>query len=609
MAQLARVLICKIPTMVNFSRTTIQPLLLSILLTIACPSLADMNSCEVIFKTANKKEEKQELPYRKFKPEIKAPPDVTLFRFSGAKSFQEARSANYKINGNGFEVSGGIRVLKKNGFREDESIISELQGFPLQKMTETGYISPEEAKMFKKLGTTLETGQVNFFDVTRKITEEEKAQYPWGLLNSRTADSREVDLDFNSHVRTASLWSIGGQVVDSSTRTTKSVKLPWELEEARKGQALDRTKYKYVWEWGRAAQDIPDEITKVYSANAALNYIELLAHGGKLEDAYVMFHSFDKVNTRLYLAEHPGSTYPVGWDNPNDMLFMVPLKDILKRYPPSKFSSRVDKIIKLSNGKIGELEALELMVRFREMRWLEYDLVGFQNQVNPIVVHDPSVGQILNLWIALTKYKVTESELHSLMDHITQFAPALHTSNTNNKYMHASDALRTGHTYAQEKSIEIANLDPHIAQRDPNYVVSVVYDTYINYVHRLSVFIQQSQPQLTKLEANNEAIRLLVEHKIKFGVSTSEEAIKEQCKHLQPTAEHYHPKTIRMDGSDPELDSETPYWYHDTNMYMYSMEQILQWSREHTEYFINNPYRLKPNYWWSQYYLSQVDLL
>lgn len=563
-------------------------------------------------KTKDKVDSKAQFPHRKFKSDLPGEPRISLTRFEGLGSFNARYSGIYLTSDTSFSFDGGPMQSRRVGFGADETFLNELQQFPLGKMTETGYITAAEAKMFNNLGTSLEPSQVNFFEVTREATHEQWAAYPAELLANRR-DSLSTFIGKQdpkiASIRTATLWSVGGQVLDPQLGATRPVQLPWEKEDARKGQSLDRTKYKYVWEWGRAAQDIAGEVSPAYSGNAALNYIDLVMSGGSLQDGHVMFHSFDPINTRYYLSEHPGSTYPPDAKNKSDMLFLVPLKDMLKRYPPSRFSKHVEQITKISGSKISEVDALDILINVRLLQWDELNLTGRVRQAAPVILNDASSGRLLGLHIMLNKFGLEKDQVVALMDYLVAIRPALHAANTNNKYAHAADSMATMFAYHRNNAVEISNLDPGLAARDPRYVQSMIFNAYMVYVHRFSKLIEEAYG-LSKLEARQQAIQLLVNHDVKFGVTTASADVQKQSELLNPVGRSSQPKVETGNASvDPELVKTQPYLYKDSKIYFYSFPQIMSWAREHGAIFLDGTYELNPGFWRQQYFKSQVDLL
>jgi hypothetical protein len=580
-------------------------LLLSLVLTPVGPVLAV--TCEDVYGVIRGKPDDPH-PYRKFKSDLPGAPRISLSRFAGVDSYNQRYAGLYFLAPNGsFELQDNVLHATRVGFGKNETFLNDLQEFPLGKMTETGYLSKQEAEFFNRLGTNLETGQVNFFEVTREATIEQWKAYPPELLKARWDNSFPNYGSNMASIRTATFWSISGQVLDRKTQQPRTVPLPWEKEDARKGQSLDRSKYKHVWEWGRAAQDIALEISPLYSGNSALNYVELITSGGKLDDGYVMFHSFDRINTRYYLKEHPGSTYPPGDKNVNDMLFLVKLKDMMTKYPPSHFSKHAKEIIRIGQNKISEVEALDILIDLRLMRWDELDATGKIRQPGPIIVHDVSAGKIISMQIMLEKFGLSEQQLIQMMDYLVTIVPTLHTTNVDNKYQYAADSLLTSYRYNRMNAVEISNLDPQLAAKDPNYVKTMLFHAYMHYSNRLANLIQSTY-QIPRTKARQEAIRIMVEYKINFGVTSSEYEIQKQCERMNPSQRSHQPKS-ESNFVDKDYEAQRPFVFKSSEIYVYSIQQFFDWARQDGAQILNGNYEMNPGFWRANYFRSQVDIL
>ncbi len=128
--------------------------------------------------------------------------------------------------------------------------------------------------------------------------------------------------------------------------------------------------------------------------------MQLKAMGGNIAEAYVMVHSFDKINTRLYSRMHPNTRYPPNCNNPEDTLFLVPFKEALEKYPPSSVSAQSGS----PDRAFGGTPLLNLM-RSRyyttPARWSgkEWDYRGRgANQKAPVIYADFSSVVGLSLW-------------------------------------------------------------------------------------------------------------------------------------------------------------------------------------------------------------------
>ena len=70
------------------------------------------------------------------------------------------------------------------------------------------------------------------------------------------------------------MWTVSGQVLDTKSGAVKLVEMPWQKDEERAqlSREFDRTKYKFVWELGLTAQDLPKEAGPLAAAASSIVY-------------------------------------------------------------------------------------------------------------------------------------------------------------------------------------------------------------------------------------------------------------------------------------------------------------------------------------------------
>lgn len=542
-----------------------------------------------------------EHPHRKFKSPLTGPPQVTITNFGGMRSFHESRTVIYDQDTTGvFSSKTQIHTIKHDS--KTSSYLDDLQKFPLGKMTETGYLTPQQAKMFGALGSSLDARQITFYEASREASsKEELDQYPTDLLGSRL-ETRKGKLI----ARTASLWSVSGQVVGRDG--TKPVHLPWEKEEARKGQALDREKYRYVWEWGRASQDISGEVDALTSASVGDIYTQLVELGGRVEDAYVMMHSFDKVNTRLYSLDNPGTLYPADWKDQNDSLFLVPLTHLMKKHPPSRFSARVKGLIDVSKGMLTEIEAVNLMAQTQHLRWREWDLEGPNPQAEPIVVTDWSHATMMMIALRLETYPFkTHEDFGRVLEYLMRMKGTLHSPNFDKKYVSVANPEETGpHFYRKLGAIEISNINPSVARKDPHAVATLLVHTYANIVTEVAMNLRAFR-HLAHDQSMEEAMALLQKYDVKLGITSLDAFVLMQVHRLGPIATDLHGQT--RNDKNKRIEEIAPFYYSGAQLNVFSAKQIESLWRQNEDFFQSRGYRLGPGYWSDQYHSTRGSTL
>jgi hypothetical protein len=571
-------------------------ILVSIILTVVCPrTTLAAPSCVDLFKSADRK---LEHPFRKFRSSLTTPPRVSITSFAGLGSFHESRSITYDQQGDRFVARDNTLYLM-NHRPNDSSYLDKLQRFPLRKMVETGYLNASEARMFQNLAASLDTRQITFFEVSREASAKDLEHYPDELLSSRFEEQKG-----KLFARTASLWSVAGQVLEREG--VRPVHLPWEKEPARRGQELDRKKVKYVWEWGRASQDIPEEIDFITSASSANIYLQLLALGGKLDEAYVMMHSFDKTNSRLYESQYPGSKYPADWGDPNDCLFLVPLAQILKKHPPSLFSSNVRDLVKKSEGRIGDVEALNLILEAQNSRWQEWDLGGKVHQAAPIVLTDFSHATTIKLGLRLSAIFHSDDKINEVLQLFRSWKSTIYSPNSEGKYSNSSNVSSTAPFHRKLGAIEISNIDPELAKRDPRAVATILTAVYVNLVQEVSHFVELALGYPPE-EARYEAIRQLRKFDVKIAISANSPEIRRQCEELAPIFIGLAP-AVRTDANEIERKA-TPWLWNESQIYVFNLQSIQRQLSGNETYYMSRGYDLVPGYWIRHYFLSQISLL
>ena len=568
---------------------------------------ASSSSCADIFAQTVSRYDFNSPPKTK-KLQFKNPPILRLTNYNMHNgTLNQGTVSERRFNGESFDHVDSYLSMLGNAGRNGE-MLGDQQDFSLNKMVETGYISSQEAEYFRNLGLKLNSNQVYFWEVYREATYEEVSQnYQDFRFRSISAGVNLSDYSLWP-AKTAAMWNVAGQVWDYGKIYTP-LKLPWEFEEARKDFSLDREKYKFVFEWGRAAQDLAGDIEHIYAANTLLSLVQVLAYKGSIDDAYVMVHSFDKVNTRLYSRMHPDTMYPPGWKNLDDALFLVPLREALKKYPIARASERVRKIIELSNGKLTPVQAVELIISGVLHRKSEMHFISSAGeQRSPVILTDSSAWLAFATHGAARSYGLTPEEAQAIYEYFTNQSPPGASYNYLEKYQNAADSTLSRYEYAARNAIEISNLDPVLAQNDPFFVIRALFSTLHHKMATLAQMIQTIDGRSSQA-AYDEAANILRTHKIEIGITTHSPVILQQIRDLQPVASVPLLGTI-VEGSVPQnlIDSQ-PYLFRDAEMNFFSVEQIMAWGIENPWMFRSLRGNLHYGSWTSQYLMSLPDSL
>ncbi len=573
----------------------------------AIPVQAASSSCFDIFAQTVSRYDFSSQPKTK-KLQFENPPILRLTNYNMHNgTLNQGTVSERKFNGESFDYTNSYLSTLGNASHNGE-MLGDQQDFSLSKMVETGYITPLEAEYFRKLGLSLHSNQVYFWEVYHEAKYEELAQnYQDFRFRSVSAGVNLSDYSLWP-AKTAAMWNVAGQVWDYK-KLYEPLKLPWELEEARKDFSLDRTKYKFVFEWGRAAQDLSGDIDYIYSANTLLSLVQVLAYKGSVDDAYVMVHSFDKVNTRLYSRMHPNTLYPPGWKNLDDALFLVPLSEALKKYPIARASERVRKVMELANGKLTSVQAVELIISDVLHRKSEMHFVSSAGeQKSPVVLTDSSAWLAFATHGAVRGYGLTPEVAQKIYEYFSQQYPPGASYNYFNKYQNAADSAQTRFYYAERNAIEISNLDPALAQYDQFFVVRALFSALHHKMVTLAQMIRKVDRRSAQA-AYDEAGSILRTHKVQIGVTTHSPVILQQIRDQQPVESVTSLGTISEGPIPQSLIDAQPYIFRDAEMSFFTVEQIMNWGLENPGLYQLLSGNLHYGSWTSQYLMSLPDSL
>lgn len=512
----------------------------------------------------------------------KAPnPTITITRFAGNPDFNSASSLEWVQRDGAFYTNNRLSKIVVQGGNMCDSLLARQQYFPLQKMASTEYISAKDVMMYIKMSSGFHPGTVSMALANRELpnqrAEELFGPQRYQRLNPFFATKSE-EQEIGKYV-TASMWTVAGQYLDPKTGQVHHQGLPWQKDEKRKDLKLDRSKYKIVFEWGRAAQDMPREFEKLASAMSAMNYLDARALNAKIDDAWVMFHSFDKVNTRLYLSWFPGSIYPSDWQDKSDALFLVPLRKAMEVFPPSAHSGNLRDLIRSAHGRLTETSAIDFKSSADRIRLTQLDLhhssgVRFPN---PLIVHDLSTGSAYQRGRLVEQIGIDPDSVQAddLVHYLTRLLPVLPEGNLG-QYTDASELELTQFEYTRRNAVEISNLDALVAEHDPQYIERVLIAANGYYIRKLS-----SDPMQMRT-----VYRWLTEQKIKIGLTTGNSQLANRIARLGPSESHDFGQVPRPDGTYVHLRS-----------YFFTFHQLLNILVRNEELAIEAGQSLRENVW------------
>ncbi|MGE3975489.1 MAG: hypothetical protein AB7F59_13270 [Bdellovibrionales bacterium] len=536
---------------------------------------------------------------------------VTRFNQIGRDRHTSTRM-NWKRIGNRFQPDTGVDHHSTNV--PEEIPLMQQQAYALRRMVETGYLTATDAKEYAGLIHNLIHEQITFVQSSHEVLEN------WILRNFEPYPRERVESAFSDYnhpdqrtFRTATMWSVAGQIWDPAERRMQPTSLPWQLEPAyhKISSNFDRQKYRYVWEWGRGAQDLAGEHEQLRHVLVALAYRELRSMGGSLDNAYVMFHSLDEANTKLYLKAYPDSVFPKGHSNPSNSLFMVPLTDLLMKYKPSELSAQFAALNKAFDGKLTEEELMTLHSGIQETYWqeLNYRFEGKSEQMLPLLFADYSRGWavILRRLAKSFRSEFVEAKLEEYM----KIFRATYLFEGLGQYNDASDPQMLHPMLSPKNVVELSNLDPRLLTIDPQYPLKVLFSLVTYYARKISY------PENT-VERVRQSLAEIRGAKLRFAISTYDSALSEAIKKLSPAEvlSYQAPadpqdvasfKTQAVRPLESSMDWINTIYTKPIHVHIFDIEQIVELQKKHPKIFDDTFGTLFPGSWQTRWNLRMLD--
>ena len=446
-------------------------------------------------------------------------PRIVLTRWPNSSSF--ASQTFLAERGGRFEpfFSWDMR-LKHSDFCE--SLLMGAQLFPVEIMGARNPLTDADRSQMLRMGERLDPAQFHFADLIEVVEGE--------ALQGRQFDARLGQIspmllpllrNNSVPVTQATLWTVAGQTSSSHSRLSFHA-MPWQVYPDFARVQLDRSRFRMVWELGRGAQNRPGSIEALYRAQVLAMLNDVYAFGENLDDAYVFIHPLGVAQGRLITRlRHPTSQEPVfspfasANEDPENIVYMARLRDLLAIYPPDEFSQRIQQVREASGGRLDWLGAYEHLFALR--RALRADL-NFRHPTlttsgTPIILRNstPITGWFMAL--VSQRYGLMQSGGPEIAADLSQVRWLENYTRGSHIVDEDVPVLKD---FSRQKLFSISNLDPEVASRDPNYTRLVLLAAYLHYRNELRVaYPLQAEAILDRTE---------------FVIHSSHEKIMEQAR-------------------------------------------------------------------------------
>lgn len=412
---------------------------------------------------------------------------LTIWRYAGQQDFKKAHIMGLQAEGEGFEFHqvGELKSVA-HGAKICNSLLQYGQALPLSIYLDWGYLSKEQAAFQNSVEKTVSPDRVTFTEVSALVPDAEvKARRKPLPVNQRGRILKSVfKIRGKSMVelRKSSMWMISGLTLEPSGLEVHN--FPWQDDPGLKGNPrlrVDRKKYFYAWEFGRASQVEDGLIEDNLRALTLLAYQEMVHMGGILEDneGYIFIHSLGASRTRVFKEVHGAKPFVENWNNDANCVLILKLSDLMTKYKPREMSTQVNKIIELSGNTLDDFQALKIFDDNLKAFRNDLDLRSsqFSNQRGPIVVEDMTFrGYRKRISASLAEFGVPQKNIEDILIYLSQ---NIYNENSSSpSYFDYSFIKNAWSRYAKENAIQISNLDEKEALKSPDYLPTVISGVY-----------------------------------------------------------------------------------------------------------------------------------
>lgn len=252
------------------------------------------------------------------------------------------------------------------------SLLDLNQTYPLQVMSRAAYLTAQMAEHQRELARGLQPAQVTFIEVTDRFSESDLRARKGVLPDQARQDAiekgiedylgtlalpeAEAPVEKHYDLKVGSAWLISGQ--------TPAGKAALPLE-AGLTLPIDRARYPFIWEIGRATQESPEAFKDALKIATSVALQELAVLGGSLDDAYIFGHALDRVHAALYRRSYEMKDHSGYSQNAEERALVIPLRALLARFKPRWTSPAREDMHRFFPGAPSEAMLALLLQRLR----------------------------------------------------------------------------------------------------------------------------------------------------------------------------------------------------------------------------------------------------
>lgn len=482
------------------------------------------------------------------------------------------------------------------GATDCQSVLDQVQRFPLEGMLQAKYITPETFKMLESSRDYLDANRVTFANVYSMVKREDYDAAQGQILSSQIALAPEFS---NSGeyipVTTATMFLVAGYKVKPEGITPAP--LPWHQDPAfaNVAAALKQNSKGVDFELGRTLQVTAGHVDHTLKAILITLAQEMSFFKADFNNIRIFVHSYKNANTAAYKRRTP-SLQVVATDpqNPENVILMTTLAGIFSPEYPWDFSGPIQLLRDLDRAAVTVPKAWNFISAVRGLVRSDLDYYGLDGKrtPSPIVLQDNTIGYQEMIWSQVRQLGVTQDKYQAVID-LLNGKLALSDSGANGR--HFVDPLTIDRVFLREKaaanSVSISNLNAEESKKDPKYELRVLFGSVMNY----RVMLDSAKVPTNLI---NQAT---------YAVSTTSTEIADRLAKLQPSRQSKLPWQRDWSASSDSGAITLNFTQTTARTFFFTMADLNRLAKEHPDVFedMRESKRLRQGYFFARNFIAR----
>jgi hypothetical protein len=227
------------------------------------------------------------------------------------------------------------------------------QNFPIDVMKKRRILTEAQATEQLKIGRGLADDQVTFIEKLVDDPTLPDADAPGAIQNQNVQYFEIKNEPVRKTRKTISIWVVNGQA------NTREFSLPLETV-----APIDRSKYKIVFELGRAAL-LEGDLESVMPLVSLEVLRQVTAENFAVNDVHLFAHAVNTQGIKLYRTKYAMTV--VNQISDDEAILTIPLAEFLKLHPPETASSQLQEVLAATQHTASTEKTLRVIWQLRKI--------------------------------------------------------------------------------------------------------------------------------------------------------------------------------------------------------------------------------------------------